>query len=268
MLKCVCWDVRWGIYLCSALRGALEEQLTPEQLTAVLQGTAGLYQDLRAELRNRMQVFEEYALAEILKVPPGLLVDGIGDASTCDGDEVKEEEEEAVEEALRSLRQQVAGSKRRIRDMQAAIAELDRLIAETASRLATLETVPAVLAGQDTIMDDVKKLAEKGTAIEAGCVKLSSTHPISRADGKGPVAVNVAGEPEEPLTGMIACCNCISCYIIGVFERQSQERRVIVPFIFSFSDGAVEREILKHQPAMKNAPVEDLRKMREALGLV
>lgn len=151
-----------------------------------------------------MQVFEEYALAEILKVPPGLLVDGIGDPSASEGEEVKPEEEEAVEEALRSLRQQVAGNKRRIRDMQTTITELDRLIADTRSRLSTLETVPAVLAGQDTIMNDVKKLAEKGTAIESGCLKLSSTHSVSRSDGKGLVAVNVvAGEPEEPLTGTI-----------------------------------------------------------------
>jgi len=58
---------------CRALRAGLQHQLTPEQFTVLLTGTAGLYQDLRAELKNRMQTFEQYALAEILKIPPGLL---------------------------------------------------------------------------------------------------------------------------------------------------------------------------------------------------
>jgi hypothetical protein len=215
----------------------LDDRLSPEQAMALLRGTAGLYQSLRMELRNRMQTFEQYALAEILKVPPGLLPTEA--PTSCNGCEEALTEEELsqreteTEAKLKSLRQDIAAAKRRTRDMNAAVAELDSLISSTQSQLADLQAVPTALAGQDGLEDEIQAIADKGVAVEAACMKLDALQGTEHAsDGHAIVG------------GVITT---------GVDE--------------GMSDAAVEREILRQQAAAKAAPTEELRKVREGLGI-
>jgi hypothetical protein len=61
-----------------AVREDLGETLTPEHFTSVLRGSAALYAGLRSQLDAQLEKFEQYALAEILKVPAGLLANTVG----------------------------------------------------------------------------------------------------------------------------------------------------------------------------------------------
>lgn len=188
----------------SALRTALQADLTPEQLTVLFQGTAGLYQDLRMELMRQMQAFEEYALEEILKVPVGLLPDVPG-AENAAVPEVSPEEEAAVEAQLKELRAAIAASKRKARDMQTAAAALERAMAGARDRLARLEAVPGALAGKENVTEEARALAERGAAVEASCAALG-VRVGGAAGGSGPAPP--AGEadgtdtvPPEEMTG-------------------------------------------------------------------
>lgn len=212
----------------SALRTELQHRLTPEQLTCLLQGTAGLYQDLRTELKNRFETFEQYALAEILRIPPGLLATPVV-ADDPNAEVVTEEEEAAVDAELLALQKQIAAGKRRGRDTQAAIAEIDRLVDSLKAKLESLQAVPAVLGSKENLIEDIRAVTSKGVAVEAGCMKLDTL----RVCPKGRPSVEAgAGAQEEPL-----------------------------------SDDAVEKEILRRQANVRSAPVEDLAAISEAMGL-
>ena len=160
--------------LCSALRRDLASELSPEQLTVLLQGTAGLYQDLRVEIRKRLRTFEEYALAEILKLPPGLLADPEGPGGRVDP--VDDAEEASVDEELKLIQREVADMKLKGRDMQASMKMLDKLMEDLKKHVAELESVPNVLGSTETLVQDVKYVTEKSIAVEEGCMKLGALH--------------------------------------------------------------------------------------------
>lgn len=51
-----------------------ELDLTTAQAAELAKGTASVFLALRKEYCNRLEIFEQYALEEILRVPPGLLM--------------------------------------------------------------------------------------------------------------------------------------------------------------------------------------------------
>ena len=239
------------LFYRSNLEASLQEDLTPEQFAVLFQGTAGLYQDLKMEIRRQMQSFEEYALEEILKVPAGLMADmpgtesatgGAGGSDGIDEPEMTLEEEHALEEQLKTLRQHIAAAKRRTREMQSTCAELDRLMVSTQNKVSKLESVPAALAGKENFTEDVKAITDKGAAVEAGCVALDSMY---RGEGSGSGAAAVAA------TAMITD------------DGAADALNAVPPE--NMTDAEVEREILKRQAAVKSAPAEDLRAIREHL---
>jgi len=194
----ILWDnLTTRLLLCSALRRELASELSPEQLTVLLQGTAGLYQDLRVEIRKRLRTFEEYALAEILKLPPGLLADPEGPEGRIEP--INDEEEASVDEELKLLQREVADVKQKGRDMQASMKMLDKLMEDLKKHVAELESVPNVLGSTETLVQDVKYVTEKSVAVEEGCMKLGALHgageslpaddgmlsAIAKGEGKG-----------------------------------------------------------------------------------
>ena len=203
------------------------------------------------ELKRQMQAFEEYALAEILKVPAGLMADvppSSSSAAAAGGgateEEVSPQEESAVEEQLQSLRQQIAASKRRARDMHAACAELDQLMAGAQQRMTTLAAVPAALAaggGRENLTVDAKAIVDKGAAVEAGCIALDRNR-TKMVDG-----------------GAVTLLNGDVVVLGGSGEAAAAAD--------DLTDASVEREILRRQGAVKSAPAEDLKAMRETLGV-
>lgn len=231
---------------CRALRTALDDRLNIDQTMALLQGTAGLYQDLRTELRNRMETFEKYALAEILRVPPGLLQSaaastiGRGDASINEED--LKRREEAVDDRIESLRKEIAATKRRTRDMNVTVMELDRLLQENQSQLASLQAVPNVLASTTDTNKEIQTIVHKGLEIEK---KYSELDAIRKAQ------VDTGSEAIDDTFPADRMAMAITT--VNVEE--------------DMPDSAVEKEILRRQAASKIAPAEDLRKLRQNLGL-
>ncbi len=199
-----------------------------------------------------MQSFEEYALEEILKVPAGLMADfpgaeatgaGDGSGSGVDEPEMTLEEEQALEEQLKTLRQAIAAAKRRTREIQSTCAELDRLMVSTQNKVTKLESVPGALAGKENFTEDVKAITDKGAAVEAGCVALDTMY---RGEGSGAVAAAVAAA--AMVTDDAAAADALTA---------------VPPE--NMTDAEVEREILKRQAAVKSAPAEDLRAINEHL---
>lgn len=220
----------------------------------LLQGTAGLYQDLRAEVKNRVQVFEEYALAEILRLPAGLLaepVDSLSEQKDGGQQEISVEEEQELDNKLASLRQEIAARKRRTREINTAITALDARIKTTEARLSALRAVPsAVVAQGHGLLSDFKVIGERGTAVRVHCDTLEGT--IRESDGNGAV------QSKE-----------MSSNDLYLVEREEDMRA------FADNEGGgdvqVEKEISRRYSALasKDAPsASELRQMREVLGLI
>lgn len=181
--------------MCSAVCSDLGEELTPEQLVLAMQGTANLYRSLRTELKTRMQTFEQYALAESLKVPAGLMTPSTT-AGSPEG-EVDEAEEAAVEAQLVALRKQIAAAKHEGRAMQAEVAELGRLVDDLGGKLKRLEAVPGSLAGKENLMEDMRVMADKGAALAVGCDQLDALRrQLDGAAAAGAGGASAQG-PEE-----------------------------------------------------------------------
>lgn len=246
-----------SLFVCrSNLEASLQEDLTPEQFAVLFQGTAGMYQDLKSEIRRQMQSFEEYALEEILKVPVGLMADfpeneastktgGDGSGSGgLDDPEMTLEEEQALEEQLKTLRQQITAAKRRTRDMQSTCLELDQLMISTQHKVNKLESVPAALAGKEKFTEDVKAITDKGAAVEAGCVALDTIYRGGEGAGAGAAVAAAAAMVTDDVTTADA---------------------LTAKLPENMTDAEVEREILKRQAAVKSAPAEDLRAINDQL---
>lgn len=189
--------------LDNALRTGLSDELSPEQLTILLQGTAGLYQDLRVEMKKRMKVFEEYALAEILKLPPGLLANPVG--ADIKEAPVDDEEERRVDEELKSMQLEIAESKQKGRDTRATIKFLEKLMKDVKQKLSELEAVPNVLGSTQTLEQDVEFITKKGSAIEDGCERLDALQgsSIEHSDDKDIDKTMVAAMSKGAKTGMM-----------------------------------------------------------------
>lgn len=191
-----------------------------------------------------MQTFEQYALAEILKVPPGLLAEPIAH-DTTDAKDVTEEEEAAVDAELLSLQREIAAGKRLGRETHAAISKLDHLIQSLTHDVSKLETIPNVLASKENLINDLRTAVKKGAAVEATCAKLhvlqKNLSLASPAGGHG----TQDGDTTIPLAAAL--------------QQHDAE---------SLSDIAIEREILKRAMGAKNAPAEDLAAIRESLGIL
>lgn len=181
--------------LDGALRQDLSEELTPEQLTVLLQGTAGLYQDLRMEIKKRMKVFEEYALAEIFKVPPGLLTSSAGAAS--EDAQVDEEEEKRVDEELKALQVDIANVKQKSRDIRSTIAFLDALMEDVKKKMAELESVPNVVGSTTRLEEDVAYIVQKGSDVEQKLERLHSLVGVSGDDVVDSKMVDVLAQGDE-----------------------------------------------------------------------
>lgn len=189
--------------LDNTLRRALAKELTPEQLTGLLQGTAGLYQDLRMEIKKRMKVFEEYALAEILQIPPGLLtnpvdiIDPHGDSSS-----MNDEEEAKLDEELKRLQIEISEGKQRGRDIKATTQYLEMLLKDVRQKLVEFETVPNVLGSTQTLEKDVEYISSKGAAIEEGCKTLDSLQGIGNESTEEVDKTMVAAMQKRDNAGM------------------------------------------------------------------
>lgn len=237
------------------MRSSLKDSLTPEQLTVLLQGTAGLYQDLRAEVKNRVQVFEEYALAEILRLPPGLLADPVdsGPDKHDDGQlEISKEEEEKLDDTLTTLRQEIAARKRRTREINAAITALDARMKTTEARLAALRAIPSAVAVQGQgLLSDFKVIAERGTAVQVHCDTLeASIVPMNEGGDK---------QGDEPALNDV-----------DLMEGED-DAKAFAEDNEDAEEVRAEKEISRRYSALagKEMPsASDLRRMREALGMV
>jgi hypothetical protein len=156
------------------------------QLTALLHGTAGIYQDLRMEIKKRMRVFEEYALAEILRLPPGLLADPSSlsppDADTLDNANITDEEEQRIDEEMKALQLEIAESKQRGRDVRATMQYLEALIKDVKDKMAALETVPNVLGSTKALEKDVEFVVGKGADVARGMGRLEA---LQKEQGDG-----------------------------------------------------------------------------------
>jgi archaellum component FlaC len=192
--------------LDGALRQDLAEELTPEQLTVLLQGTAGLYQDLRMEIKKRMKVFEEYALAEIFKVPPGLLASSAGTASE-DAVQVDEEEEKRVDEELKALQVDIANDKQKSRDIRSTIAFLDALMEDVKKKMAELESVPNVVGSTTRLEEDVAYIVQKGSDVEQKLERLDSLVGVSGDDVVDSKMVDVLAQGGEAHGAYY--CHCV-----------------------------------------------------------
>lgn len=237
-----CWCFPSSSIDRRALRTALDDRLNIDQAMALLQGTAGLYQDLRTELRNRFETFEKYALAEILKVPPGIIPTAAASTIGREDANLSEEElrrrEQEVDRRLEDLREEIASVKRRTRDMKAATTELDRLLRVNQKQMTCLKAVPTVLSSRTELNEEVKIISDKGEELEATFSKL---HAV-----KGSCKDEMGGKDLEPHTAD------------GAITMTVEE---------DMADAAIEKEILRRQAASKTAPAEDLRRLRENLGL-
>ena len=250
--------------LYSALRTALQEDLTPEQLTVLFQGTAGLYQDLRMEVKRQMQAFEEYALEEILTVPVGIMADlppsttgtGTGTGTLGDTDPLPNatpEQEEAVEEELKSLRKEIAARKRHLRDVLYVTTHLERSVAETQARLQALEIVPQALAGRENLAHDAKAMTDTCAAVEAGCVALERQQQQQQQQQQRGGGYNDGDDDDDDVHG-------------GIENQRHQPSSLIVP-VDTLTDAQVEVELLRQQAAVRQAPADDVRAVRQGLGL-
>lgn len=221
--------INYSCVACSALRRGLAQQLTPEQLTVLLQGTAGLYQDLRADIKKRMKTFEEYSLSEILKLPPGLLANP-ADVQGVAGEvpHVDDEEEATVNKELFELQQDIVEMKQRARDTKTAIKTLDALIDDVKKHAGELESVPHVVGSTHVLMDDVQFVTEKGLAVERTCQKIEETLDKKDAEMK-----------DETM-----------------LEAVSQVPK---------NEKELDKELYAHHSSVKEASAEDLRACRESL---
>ena len=235
--------------LDNALRRALAQELSPEQLTGLLQGTAGLYQDLRMEIKKRMKVFEEYALAEILQIPPGLLANPV---DTMDpSSSLNDEDEAKLDEELKSLQAEISESKQRGRDIKATTQYLEKLLQDVRQKLVELETVPNVLGSTETLEKDVEFISNKGAAIEEGCKTLDSLQGATH-DGTDTVdKAMVSALRKEDKTGMLFDLH-IDVDVYNAFD-------------FVCADEDVEKEVLAKYSSVKQAKAADLRAFRESL---
>ena len=171
--------------LDQALRAGMGKDLSPEQLTALLQATAGVYQDLRMEIKKRMRVFEEYALAEILRLPPGLLADPSAMSGTEAEAEalagVTEEEEKEIDAEMKRLQQEVSDEKQRGRDIKATTRYLELLVSDVKEKMRALDSVPNVLGPNSKSLEkDVEFVVEKGQHVLRGMSRLEA---LQRTEG-------------------------------------------------------------------------------------
>lgn len=198
--------------LDGALRQDLAQELTPEQLTVLLQGTAGLYQDLRMEIKKRMKVFEEYALAEIFKVPPGLLASS-GGAGSEDVAQVDEEEEKQVDEELKALQVDIANDKQKSRDIRSTIGFLDALMEDVKKKMAELESVPDVVGSTARLEEDVAYVVQKGSDVEQKLERLHSLVGVSGDDVVDTKMVDVLARGDETDGACVVRCVsvCVTC---------------------------------------------------------
>ena len=167
------------------------------QLTALLQATAGVYQDLRMEIKKRMRVFEEYALAEILRLPPGLLADPSSGLSSAELEAelaATEEEEESIDKEMKALQLEVSERKQRGRDIKATMKYLDVLVKDVKEKMKALETVPNVLGSTKALEKDVEFVVEKGGQVVRGMGRLEA---LEKAEGGGKKGEGVDGEMVE-----------------------------------------------------------------------
>ncbi|KAL4853294.1 hypothetical protein ACK3TF_005719 [Chlorella vulgaris] len=205
----------------STLREQRGAVLTPEQQAAYHHGSSQLYLALRGEVDAQLQKFEAYALETCLHVPAGLLAQ----PSTVDaaGTVVDEAEEQAVDEQLQQLRQQIAAAKHHGRKLKGGLKQYDEALAKYSSTLATLQAVPAALAGKEnSVAEDSRVLAAAGMQLEESCRQLDGLRQQKGAAQRGS-----SGQPEDEL--------------------------------------AAEREVLRCQAAVRNAPADDLRRLQERL---
>lgn len=190
--------------LDNALRRALAEELTPEQLTALLQGTAGLYQDLRMDIKKRMKVFEEYALAEILQIPPGLLANPVDNVDPTSSS-MNDEEENKLDEELKTLQLEISEGKQRGRDIKATTQYLEMLLKDVRQKLIELENVPNVVGSTETLEKDVQYISNKGAALEEGVRAIESLQGTTVEDAGDVDKTIVAAMQKSEKTGMVFC---------------------------------------------------------------
>jgi hypothetical protein len=194
-----------------------------------------MYQDLRMEIKKRMRVFEEYALAEILRLPPGLLADP---ASLTNADlellntNVTEEEEKEIDEEMKALQLEISGSKQRGRDIRATMQYLEMLVKDVKENMATLETVPNVLGSTKALEKDVEFVVGKGGEVARGMGRLDAL------------------EKEQGCGG-------------GQEGRETDTE--MVQMLQGGKEGHVDADVSGHLAAVKQADAADLRAFRESL---
>lgn len=130
------------------------------------------------EIKRRMKIFEEYALAEILRLPPGLLADPSSlttpDADTLGNVNVTDEEEQKIDEEMKALQLEIAESKQQGRDVRATMQYLEVLVKDVKEKMAALETVPNVLGSTKALEKDVEYVVGKGGEVARGMGKLEA----------------------------------------------------------------------------------------------
>ena len=130
------------------------------------------------EIKKRMRVFEEYALAEILRLPPGLLADpsslSTPDADTLGNVNVTDEEEQKIDEEMKALQLDIAERKQRGRDVRATMQYLEILVKDVKDKMAALETVPNVLGSTKALEKDVEYVVGKGGEVARSMGKLDA----------------------------------------------------------------------------------------------
>ena len=209
---------------------------------------------MRAEVKNRVQVFEEYSLAEILRLPPGLLADLVDSGVDIHDDgqlDISEEEERKLDDTLTTLRQEIAARKRRTREINAAITALDARMKTTEARLAALRAVPSAVAGQGQgLLADFKVIAERGTAVQVHCDTLEATIPMNEGGDK---------QGNEPALNDL-----------DLMERED-DAKAFVEDNEDAEELQAEKEISRRYLALAGNQMPSashLRQMREALGMV
>ena len=230
--------------LDQALRQSLSKEVSPEQLTALLQGTAGLYQDLRMEIKKRMRVFEEYALAEILRLPPGLLahpvVEGGGDV--LENQDVTDEEERAIDEEMKALQLEISERKQRGRDVRATMQYLEMLVKDVKEKMSELETVPNVLGSTQTLERDVEYVTRTGEKVEEGIGRLEALQALQAGEAGAAGASGGVDEVDETM--------------VKVMTARGAE---------GVDAEGVDADVQAHVSAAKQADAADLRAFRESL---
>ena len=158
------------------------------------------------EIKKRMRVFEEYALAEILRLPPGLLADPSSlsspDADMLDNANITDEEEQKIDEEMKALQLEIAGSKQRGRDVRATMQYLEILVKDVKEKMAALETVPNVLGSTKALEKDVDFVVSKGTDVARGMGRLEALE--REQGGGGPVEEKDADREMLAVVGQAA----------------------------------------------------------------